>query len=287
MISASAGPCLRLAVTGLGTLPWMVRALRPYNDLPLEQRPSILVAVPYLPTFDALRAEGVCGWSDWVLDSGAFSVQSGVAKISVQQYIEIARERLTSPDPPSEVFALDVVSDPMRGLRNYEQIWEAGIAAVPTFHSGDPEWILHQLNRDFPKLAIAGGEQNGRKGVRNRVAWAKEVFATVWPKLIHGFGFGPAYVKELPWHSLDSSNWIQGPACWRRWGAYQSAHVPIPSMIALEHGLRVEADAHQRQEADARGYWAGVLEPVHRAAVAQARTWHTDRPWRNRVEVPA
>ena len=112
--------------------------------------------------------------------------------------------------------ALDVIGDWKASIANAEKMWAAGVPAIPTYHVGSPWDALHYLGKNFPKIALGGAV-----GYRKKDAWAQQCFARVWPKKVHGLGFGSARsILMLPWHSTDATNWEVGPCKFGSWRAY-------------------------------------------------------------------
>ena len=122
--------------------------------------------------------------------------------IILDDYIARCRQLLAEDPTLTEVYALDVIGDHEGSLRNCEAMWSAGVPAIPCYHYGEPEHILLAMAQQYPKIAL-GGAVGLRSTVKLR--WAQQCFARVWPKRIHGFGFGSEkHILALPWHSVDS-----------------------------------------------------------------------------------
>jgi hypothetical protein len=72
----------------------------------------------------------------------------------------------------------------------------------------------------------------------------------VWPKKIHGFGFGSeTLILALPWHSVDATNWESGPCRWGNWkkygrmsvrGSYQNLRGEVEFYLDVERRARVK-----------------------------------------------
>lgn len=178
---------------------------RGVEQLPPDSRPALLVSYYYIKPF--LENKHRYAYRDWVLDSGAFSAHASGGKIDLQEFIEKATELLTTDPTLTEVFALDVIGDWKATAANCDKMWAAGVPAIPCYHVGSPESELKRIARDYPKIALGGAV-----GFRGKDEWAKQCFARVWPKRIHGFGFGgETSILGLPWHSVDATNWEMGP----------------------------------------------------------------------------
>lgn len=183
--------------------------------------PATLVSYWYL---DRVIREGWRSCRDWALDSGAYSANSSGTPVDRDEYHARARDLLDRDPSLAEVFALDVIGDWRATLRNTELAWEVGIPAIPTFHLSEPEHVLVHIAKTYPKIALGGVAVRGAP----RYEWAKQCFARVWPKAIHGFGFGDERsIMGLPFHSADASSWCLGPTAFSVWKRYGGRlHVP-------------------------------------------------------------
>lgn len=180
---------------------------------------SILVSsLPrYLKTWDLFRRAETYRPDlvrDWVMDSGAFTAHTLGVTIDHQEFIDVAKQRVAEDPTLAEVFGLDVIGDWRAGLRNYEEEWKQGLRSIPTYHVGEPVDVLMTLARDYPKIALGGAV-----GYSKKDEWASQCMARVWPKKVHGLGFGGARsLLKIPFHSVDSSN---GTVC-ARFGWWQA-----------------------------------------------------------------
>lgn len=221
------------------------------SNKPNSPLPSILVSFFYLKAFLTDRSKYHI--RDWVLDSGAFSAFSTGKPIDLTEYIEAAKELLATDDKLTEVFALDVIGDWRASLANTERMWAAGIKAIPCWHAGEPEDVLKGLARDYDKIAI-GGVARQRSAAKMHVA--KQVFARVWPKKIHGFGYGSeAQILGLPWHSVDATNWELGPCRFGQWQKYGKM-----SVRGSDQCLQSQIDYYLDLEQKARAKWAKEMK---------------------------
>ena len=240
---ADAAPTVRLAWGGPPEA--QTRGL----SMQVETMPALLVSYVYLQPF--LRDRAGYRYRDWVMDSGAFSAARSGNPINLQAYTERCRELLATDPMLGEVYALDVIGDWRATRRNTDAMWEAGVPAIPCYHYGEPEDALVTMARDFPKIAIGGAV-----GVRpaRKEAWAAQCFARVWPTRVHGFGFGAEWaVMQLPFHSVDATNWEQGPCRFGHWQTFGQL-----SIRGGRQDLRSEVVWHLRLEAKARAKWAAL-----------------------------
>jgi len=154
-------------------------------------------------------------YRDWVLDSGAFSAHNSGKEIKLQAYIDFCKRIMEQDKTLTEVFALDVIGDAKASLKNTEEMWRQGVPAIPCYHANEPEDFLIGMAKDYPKIALGGVAMQKGEIKHN---WAEQCFARIWPKKVHGFAFGSkAGILTVPWHSVDSTNWITGPMMFGRW----------------------------------------------------------------------
>lgn len=211
-----------------------------------EGAPALLVSWWYWDKFAAERPH--YHFRDYSLDSGAYSAHMSGAKIDLTRYIEACKELLANDPQCTEVFALDVLSDWRASMRNTERMWSEGVPAIPVYHVGEPEHVLKSLARDYPKVSLGGAV--GLKGM-TKIAWAEQCFARVWPKPLHGLGFGSERaIMHLPFHSVDATNWEVGPA---RFGNWKS--MPGGSIRGGKQPLRMEVEWYLRLERRAQARW--------------------------------
>jgi hypothetical protein len=146
-------------------------------------------------------------------------------------------------------------------------MWEQGVKAIPCFHRGSPEDALFHIAKVYPKIAIGGVAL--LKG-HAKMDFARQCFARVWPKRIHGFGFGAEkQVLALPWHSVDATNWELGPTKFGRWQKY--GHM---SVRGSNQNLRSEVEFYLAVERRARSHWAKemrLLADLNSETIAQSK----------------
>lgn len=174
---------------------WLERARE------LNLNPSVLVSYFYLkkPIYESIKKIK----NEYVLDSGAFSAWNSKKEIDIIQYAEECCELMKNENKPVEIYSLDVIGDSKKTQKNTEYLWSKGIQAIPTFHVGEPEDYLIGIARDYPKIAFGGAV-----GFHGKYDWAKQCMLRIWPKKVHGFGFGCDKLFGIPFHSADASNWV-------------------------------------------------------------------------------
>lgn len=223
------------------------------EQLPKERSPALLISYHYLKGW--LQEKSKVQYRDWVMDSGAFSAHSLGVTINLQDYINTCK-MLKDQDPTlTEIFALDVIGDWKASLKNCEEMWKQGVEAIPCFHVGEPEHVLKSIAANYPKIALGGAV-----GYRGKDKWAEQCFARVWPKKIHGFGFGSEKsIMLLPWHSVDATNWELGPCKFGRWQSMGGQYV---NWRGGGQNLRAEVEWYLKLEERARAKWAGAMKQL-------------------------
>lgn len=223
-----------------------------HNTLSNVQRPpALLVSYVYLEQF--LKNRQSYRYRDWVLDSGAFSAHNTGVEIKLQSYIDCCKKLMDGESPPSEVFALDAIGDWKKSKSNTEEMWRQGVEAIPCFHVGEPEEELFSMAKSYSKIALGGCV-----GYRGKLKFAKQCFARVWPKRIHGFGFGSEKdIMALPWHSVDATNWEIGPCKFGRWNAFGNM-----SVRGSKQDLRAEVEWYLDLEQRAKAKWGCQLDKL-------------------------
>lgn len=145
------------------------------------------------------------------LDSGAFSVHTGRATITVDDYAAFVHEHMAD----LYVYAnLDVLQDPEATWENQKALESLGLAPLPTYHMGeDPRYLTRYLDAGYPYVSI--GNLVGQPG--NALAeFLDETFSRYLCDAagnvqvdVHGFGVGgPELVLRYPWASCDASSWL-------------------------------------------------------------------------------
>ena len=213
-----------------------------------DSLPALLVSYFYLDQFQKNRHR--YHYRDWVMDSGAFSAHNSGAEIKLQDYIDCCK-RLMEEDPTLvEIYALDVIGDWKASLKNTEEMWRQGVPAIPCFHADEPWSALIGMAKDYPKIAL-GGVALAKSG--KKMAWAKQCFARVWPKKIHGFAFcSETAILGLPFHSTDATSWEIGPCRYGQWRSFGGQRV---SVRGSKQNLRVEVEWYLELERKARARW--------------------------------
>jgi hypothetical protein len=235
-------------------------ARTPPEALTKEPSPALLVSYAYWKSFESNRH--VVRFTDYSLDSGAYTAWTSGLVIDVEEYADHC-ERLIATDPQCvEVFSLDVIGDWKSSMKNTEYLWARGIPAVPVYHRDDPEDMLHVLAKEYPKISLGGAV-----GLRPKAkkAWMAQCFARVYPKRIHGLGVVTRDILfSLPFDSVDASSWIQGPERFGSW-VYLNGKASQTKIHYRDHKedlVRCEVEYYMRLQNQLENYWAKDLEMV-------------------------
>jgi hypothetical protein len=225
-----------------------------------DKMPALLCSYYYLKVF--LKNRHLYQFRDWVMDSGAFSAHNSGKVIDLQQYIDTCLQLMETDEKLTEIFALDVIGDHEATLKNTEEMHRQGVPAIPCYHAGEPEEYLMHIAKEYDKIALGGVARV--RDTKRRIKWAEQCFARVWPKKIHGFGFGlKSDALALPWHSVDASSWELGPTAFGTWSGYSSQgkgqYLPVRGS---EHNLKIEIDRYLKIERQARIKWKSRMQDL-------------------------
>lgn len=187
---------------------------------------------------------------NYVLDSGAFSAHGAGEKIEREHFYDDILRFRAEGFSPIEIFTLDVIGNAAASQVNTEWFWAHGIQVIPVYHFGEPEDLLLGYARDYPKVALGGAVGLPRK-LKER--WARHCFARLWPKPIHGLGFGIWALEVLPFHSIDSADWEAGCSRYGRWESLGGRNPGLKKQniydnmgLEAQHWLTAERRARQR-----------------------------------------
>jgi hypothetical protein len=215
-----------------------------------EVKPSMLFSYAYESTWLKNMQSGNMNVRNFVLDSGAFTAHSAGKPIAIMDYRDAIVRYFDLGLDPAEVFSLDIIGDWRGTKENTEILWRNGLKVIPAFHYGEPEDVLVGYAKDYPKIALGGAVGLNRK---EKERWARQCFARVWPKPIHGFGFGMWALEVLPFHSIDCSDWFGSAKRFGRWGVFNGANLGLGGQNVLNtiqaevlHWLEAEVRARRR-----------------------------------------
>jgi hypothetical protein len=154
------------------------------------------------------------------LDSGAFSAYTLGVDLKVSDYCDYITRNLDilRVDGTSVMASvLDGIGDPLQTYRNQLEMEARGFKPLPCFHAGEPEEYLEHYVRNYEYITLGGMVGSSTKQL---CVWLDRV----WDRYlcdgsgnakikVHGFGITSIPIMErYPWHSCDSSSWIQSAA---------------------------------------------------------------------------
>lgn len=188
---------------------------------PREQ--EIMVAIPHIlesyhyvhsPRFvDEMRKDG----AQVFLDSGAFSAHTLGVTIDIKDYCDyIIRNRdiIRHEDNVCMASVLDGIGDDKKTYENQLTMERMGACPLPCFHFGEDDRYLEWYIKRYPYITIGGLVGKSNPDVINWLdrIWEKHILdGSGKPRLkVHAFGVTRIELMErYPWHSVDSSSWIQ------------------------------------------------------------------------------
>ena len=146
-----------------------------------------------------------------VLDSGAYSVATGKAKVDLFEYADYCHR---VKDRVAWYANLDVIGDYGAGMKNLRKLESVGLRPMPVFHSGEPWGLLRDLQDEYRLIAL--GFALGLK-LTEKLSWLEYIFhpperSGLKPAhRFHGFKMTARRIlKRFPFYSVDSSTWILG-----------------------------------------------------------------------------
>jgi hypothetical protein len=154
------------------------------------------------------------------LDSGAFSAYTLGVELSVEVYCDYIKRNmdiLRKEDGVVMASVLDGIGDPLQTWRNQLEMEYRGAKPLPCFHAGEDERYLEHYVKNYEYITLGGMVGSSSKAL---CVWLDRIWdryltdGSGRPRLkVHGFGITAIPIMErYPWHSCDSSSWIQSAA---------------------------------------------------------------------------
>lgn len=151
------------------------------------------------------------------LDSGAFSAFTLGIDIDIFQYCEYIKRNLDIirvEDGVVMASVLDGIGDPLQTYCNQLEMERLGAKPLPCFHAGEDERYLEWYVANYDYITLGGMVGSSTKQL---CIWLDRMWDRYLtdgagrPKIkVHGFGITAIPIMErYPWHSCDSSSWIQ------------------------------------------------------------------------------
>lgn len=161
------------------------------------------------------------------LDSGAFTAHTKGITISIEEYCDFVNKHhdIISKDGDTYMIAtLDNITDALKSYHNYKQMQNYGVPSIPCYHMGeDIRYLYHYRdNNEYISLGGLVGQKTDKLIIWLDTIWGK--YLRFSKNKVHGFGLTSLRImKRYPWHSVDSSSWIQyatyGMIFNEHWGA--------------------------------------------------------------------
>lgn len=159
------------------------------------------------------------------LDSGAYSAWSRGAHIDLEEYIAFIRHNIEylsvvanldhiAGTPGTQATQAQRNEGARKSWENYLRMRDAGIEALPVFHAGEDWSWLDMILKSGVDYVGLGGLVGLEAEPRRR--WLDNVFERLCDAdgnpcvKTHGFGMTSVpLIFRYPWHSVDSTTWIQ------------------------------------------------------------------------------
>lgn len=181
--------------------------------------PNILESYHYVGKqryVDDMRSNG----ARIFLDSGAFSAYTLGITLNVKEYCDYITRNLDiirKDDNAIMASVLDGIGDPLQTWRNQMEMEARGFRPLPCFHAGEDEKYLEYYVANYDYITLGGMVGSSTKQLS---VWLDRVWNNYLldgsgnAKIkVHGFGITSVPLMEnYPWHSCDSSSWIQSAA---------------------------------------------------------------------------
>jgi len=162
----------------------------------------ILVAYPYMKKG---LIEALLQHKDeitFLLDSGAFTAWKSGNPIKLDDYCRFLDQL---PITPWRYFALDVVGDHEKTMRNYEIMLERGYSPIPVFTPGQS---FDDIDKYYETTDLIGCGGLVKKYSDGSLHYLQKVMKAAKGRKVHLLGYTkPDYIKLLRPYSCDSSSW--------------------------------------------------------------------------------
>jgi len=156
------------------------------------------------------KAEFNLPFSDVMLDSGAYGVETGTQIVTKEAYGLWLELYLTKYPQIKHYVNLDDLSNPHKSIENLAYFESCGLSPIPVYHYGEPTEFLTNMCKKHEYVGL-GGMAVGTMPPKNLKIfweWAHETYPDV---KFHLFGATSmqTIVKYQP-YSMDSSSWTVG-----------------------------------------------------------------------------
>lgn len=182
----------------------------------IQQRPNILESFHYVKGqryVENMRRDKV----QVFLDSGAFSAYTLGKKVDLPgycRYIQQNEDIIRKDGGALLASVLDGIGDPLKTYQNQKAMERLGVRPLPCFHYGEDTRYLDYYIANYEYITIGGMVPISTPQLK---MWLDDIWernlcdGSGRPKVkVHGFGLTtPMLMRRYPWHSVDSSSWVQ------------------------------------------------------------------------------
>lgn len=149
-------------------------------------------------------------FSECMLDSGAYSVETGKNKVSVESYTLWLQLYLERYPQIKHYINLDDLSDPYISMRNQLYMESEGLSPMPVYHYGEPTETLDSLCKDYEYVGLGGMAVGSMPWQKLQKFW-EWIYDRYKDNKFHMFGVGtvqPFFYCQP--YSIDSTSWNVG-----------------------------------------------------------------------------
>lgn len=170
----------------------------------------MLVSYPYMRDMYKTKPNIPSGFSEVIIDSGGYQLQTGAAEVYLKAY-GLWLELLLAKHP--EVIGymnLDILSDPVKTQEHQFYLESQRLKPIPTWHDGEGEDYLDYYCRHYPWVSIGGLMSKSRPGKSYMVKLVNRIMQSYPDTNFHLFGVGISGVKayqQMRPYSCDFSTW--------------------------------------------------------------------------------
>jgi hypothetical protein len=166
----------------------------------------VLVSYAYIRKVKNL----VLPFEEVLLDSGAFSVETGVEKVNLSSYMLWLQLYLKYYPQITNYINLDDLSDPNKSIENWLTMKSEGLNAMPVYHYGEPDDILEYYTSKVDYIGLGGMAVGTMPWQKLKEFWENVHFRYPQHKFhLLGVGTVQPFFYTQP-YSIDSTSWNVG-----------------------------------------------------------------------------
>jgi hypothetical protein len=179
------------------------------EDILLDEGCKVLVSYPYCRDRNKDDPDIPSGFSDVLIDSGAYQLQTGVAEVWLKGYALWLQFVLPKHPEVAAYMNLDIMGDPMKTLENQKYLESQGLYPLPVWHAPDDMDFLDYYCGNYEWVAVGGLVSTGTS--KKAIDKLLTVITARHPETkFHIFGIGISGVvayKHIRPYSIDFSTW--------------------------------------------------------------------------------